>query len=336
LMHRFTVWVTAFAALVISAGATSAMQFTLVREPGLVSELVSINATGEIEAGDVEAFANVLDQYFAGDAPVPHPTVSFDSPGGDPVIGLDLSRLIRALELPTHVPPGAVCASACTIAFIGGVRRTVLGDFLIHAASAAADVSTIGSEDLRDLLNGVQALGTALIANEREMLGSTNMTEMALAIPSEQVLPLDDAQLRDWHVISYAMRPSQRFTAETGPLSKCGDNDWVFGQETEARIVLCHDDLRVARDAVAVEAAVARLSSSSAAEQVMREQPLFEAAWESCESTRDLADPYWRDDIATCVRAAFTARLAELQALITYYDVRTSDPALKWTRPKPE
>ena len=70
----------------------------------------------------------------------PVTTVVFNSPGGEPFIAMKLARIIRQLSLQTSVGRRAVgranpnstklvdtgyCASACTLAFLGGVRRTV-------------------------------------------------------------------------------------------------------------------------------------------------------------------------------------------------------------------
>ncbi len=49
--------------------------------------------------------------------------VGFNSPGGNIAKALELGRLIRAFGLDTVQKKRAECASACALAFMGGVRR---------------------------------------------------------------------------------------------------------------------------------------------------------------------------------------------------------------------
>jgi hypothetical protein len=54
--------------------------------------------------------------------------IELDSPGGSLVGGMVLGRAIRAYGFQTNVGEGQVCASACVLAFMGGVSRYVSGD----------------------------------------------------------------------------------------------------------------------------------------------------------------------------------------------------------------
>jgi hypothetical protein len=54
--------------------------------------------------------------------------VELDSNGGSLVGGMVLGRAIRAYGFATSVGEGQVCASACALAFMGGVSRYVSGD----------------------------------------------------------------------------------------------------------------------------------------------------------------------------------------------------------------
>ena len=49
--------------------------------------------------------------------------VSFNSPGGNVYKAMDVGRLIRKLNLSTAQPRFQECASACSLAFLGGVQR---------------------------------------------------------------------------------------------------------------------------------------------------------------------------------------------------------------------
>jgi len=72
--------------------------------------------------------------------------VVLEGPGGRVSVGLQLFRMLRERKLATRVDRG--CASACTLAFLGGVRRTVSpsGRLGFHAASFPG----MGESDMQD------------------------------------------------------------------------------------------------------------------------------------------------------------------------------------------
>jgi hypothetical protein len=61
--------------------------------------------------------------------------VVLEGPGGRASAGFEIFRMIRSARLATRVD--TVCASACTIAFLGGVERTISpsGRLGFHRAS---------------------------------------------------------------------------------------------------------------------------------------------------------------------------------------------------------
>jgi hypothetical protein len=67
------------------------------------------------------------------------PEVWLNSGGGSVNGGSRLGYAIRALRFNTVVPAGAECHSACTMAFLGGVHRTIVGKLGIRAMSPAGD-----------------------------------------------------------------------------------------------------------------------------------------------------------------------------------------------------
>lgn len=80
-----------------------------------------ITVTGEFRQGDDRKLVRALLET-EGTA-----IVQFDSPGGSLIAGLAMGRAIRLNGATTQVPDGATCASACGLAWLGGVRRA-LGD----------------------------------------------------------------------------------------------------------------------------------------------------------------------------------------------------------------
>jgi hypothetical protein len=73
-------------------------------------------------------------------------------PGGRGSVGFALFKLLRERKLATHVERG--CASACTIAFLGGVERSVSqsGRLGFHAASFPG----MGESDMHDVNRGIR------------------------------------------------------------------------------------------------------------------------------------------------------------------------------------
>jgi hypothetical protein len=108
---------------------------------GEVTEVTAVYAVGQIVAGSADDLEAFLDR----NAVKPGVTVFLHSPGGDVDEGLAIGRLFRKRLLRTNIgqvshlqrplggpyqqfgpnEPG-VCASACSMAFLGGVQRSVM------------------------------------------------------------------------------------------------------------------------------------------------------------------------------------------------------------------
>lgn len=95
------------------------------------------------------------------------------SPGGNARIGNQAGRLIRSSGLPTRIPAGWACFSACNFLFMGGVARFVDpgGLFMVHMFTHTGDRQTIRQEVARGEDNTVSLIGeieqqSALLASE--------------------------------------------------------------------------------------------------------------------------------------------------------------------------
>lgn len=127
-----------------------------------------IYAVGEFTSGTSNAFNTFITEH----AIKPGAVVAFHSPGGNLVEGLAVGEAIRAHSLDTIVAqpsanPGSglvqriasdapgVCASACSMAYLGGVNRRMLtgSRYGVHDAASTAS----GGGDLLDL--GQKAAG---------------------------------------------------------------------------------------------------------------------------------------------------------------------------------
>jgi hypothetical protein len=77
------------------------------------------------------------DEFAIKTAPLPSAFIAFSSDGGSLLAGLRIGEAIRRKKFSTVVPDGRRCASACALAWLGGVERFIGTDGRIrfHAAS---------------------------------------------------------------------------------------------------------------------------------------------------------------------------------------------------------
>lgn len=221
--------------------------------------------TGEIVAGDAERLMEIYAGPGGGDRALDRPSrdafpeVWLDSPGGDPFEGFRIGEVIRELQLATVVPEGAYCASACTMAFLGGVERRIEGPYLIHAASPGE-----GVDDMSQILDTVQWFAAAYVGYARRMVGDATVAEAALAFgaggPDHDALALDDASLRDWGVITVAARPTQAYAPESLQTITCAE-----AAPARVSALMCND-LPLGRYDARIGAALATLADLSARE----------------------------------------------------------------------
>lgn len=55
-----------------------------------------------------------------------------NSGGGDLEAGIKIGEIARSNEMTTWIPKNAICASACAVAYLGGVIRSTFGRYGIH------------------------------------------------------------------------------------------------------------------------------------------------------------------------------------------------------------
>lgn len=95
------------------------------------------------------------------------------SPGGNARIGNQAGTLIRQAGIPTRIPAGWACFSACNFLFMGGVARFVDtgGEFIVHMFTHTSDRQAIRSQVARGEDNTIGLIGdieqdSALLASE--------------------------------------------------------------------------------------------------------------------------------------------------------------------------
>lgn len=166
---------------------------------------IRILAEGVIQQDTGEKFKEFLKdrQHHQHELP-PRPTVVFDSPGGSVTGGMELGRAIRANQLDTELEPSystehetlvenALCASACVIAFSGGMTRTVQpGSALgIHQFSG-------GNRDLGE--SQAQVTVVVLSSYFREMGIGSAMLDTASLTPASSMYWVTDVEAKRYRI----------------------------------------------------------------------------------------------------------------------------------------
>ena len=100
------------------------------------------------------------------------------SPGGNAQVGNEAGRLIRKLGIPTRIPAGWACFSACNFLFMGGPIRMVDpgGLFVVHMFTHAGDRSYVtsqvkkGDKSTLDLIGEVEQNSALLATDDNDFL----------------------------------------------------------------------------------------------------------------------------------------------------------------------
>lgn len=124
-------------------------------------------AEGAIDDALVPRLQAALTQH----APIDE--IWFRSPGGNARVGNEAGLLIRKTGIPTRIPAGWACFSACNFMFMGGVGRIVDpgGLFIVHMFTHTGDRALIkeelkkGEQSTISLIGEVEQ-GSAMLASE--------------------------------------------------------------------------------------------------------------------------------------------------------------------------
>jgi hypothetical protein len=123
--------------------------------PGIM-DFRFIYADGVIAPGTADRFSRFVKDKQISDGAV----VIFNSSGGSVGEALEIGRLIRAARFDTDVGPkngkDGVCFSACSLAFLGGVRRTIGTNMLfgVHRVSTTASLTSSEALDIGQITIG--------------------------------------------------------------------------------------------------------------------------------------------------------------------------------------
>lgn len=130
--------------------------------------------------------------------------VTFASPGGNPHKAMELGRTIRRLGLATFQPRGLDCASACALAFIGGVNRIAeAGAIGIHKTTFTPDARMTPGEAAAT----IQALSAITVEYLKEMGVDSDFYYLSLKYESDDVRYLSRSEMTALRVTTTGISP---------------------------------------------------------------------------------------------------------------------------------
>ena len=140
-----------------------------------------IYAEGQIEVNTPDRFSRFARANLS--KLPPGRIVSLDSPGGSMFAGIKLGQVIRRLGFETQLLGGQVCASACALAFLGGVERGFEGDgkFGVHQVSSSSGSIGDGPTQITivAVASYIESMGVDRRLLERRFSGSTKLNLLA-------------------------------------------------------------------------------------------------------------------------------------------------------------
>ena len=139
------------------------MKFTLET----INGVRVLKAEGQID----EDLAARMQEALKTNAPVQE--IWIRSPGGIARAGNEAGKIIRASGIPTRIPAGWACFSACNFVFMGGAIRFVDqgGYFVVHMFTHVADKQAVKSELSKGTDQAIGLIGdveqdSAMLASE--------------------------------------------------------------------------------------------------------------------------------------------------------------------------
>jgi hypothetical protein len=100
------------------------------------------------------------------------------SPGGNALVGNEAGKLIRAAGIPTRIPAGWACFSACNFVFMGGPVRSVDpgGVFMVHMFTHVSNHEQLdsamdkGTDQTAALIGDIEQDSAMLASDDNDFL----------------------------------------------------------------------------------------------------------------------------------------------------------------------
>jgi len=131
-----------------------------------------LKAEGVIDADAAVRLKDALKQYN------PIDEIWLRSPGGDARVGNEAGMMIRKEGIPTRIPQGWACFSACNFVFMGGPARFIDdgGHFVVHMFTHLGDKDAVHAEvsqsadDALALISGLEQDSAMLASEDNDFL----------------------------------------------------------------------------------------------------------------------------------------------------------------------
>jgi hypothetical protein len=205
-------------AIVASTGVAAALEYRPLSNDG---EMPIVVVSGDFEAGEQ------LDGFMAAVTQIGAKAVTFNSPGGSVGTAIRLGRIIRAAGLGTIQVRQLECASACSLAFVGGVQRVAdPGSIGVHRSSFAPDAGMTAD----DAVARIQAGTAEIISYLNEMGVDPKLLAIALSYDKSDMRYLSSSEMADLRVTSGATGdvswtpPTPTPQAYPGPTARADDH----------------------------------------------------------------------------------------------------------------
>lgn len=140
--------------------------------------------------------------------------VTFRSPGGNIQKAMDLGRLIRRLGMGTAQFRASECASACSLAFLGGVIRFAeAGSIGVHKSSFQGEVPF----STQEAVSAVQQITADVITYMIEMGVDPALLQLSLQYDSNDIRYLSMSEMAKYKVVTFVPDADQSTVASAVP-----------------------------------------------------------------------------------------------------------------------
>ncbi|GLQ77319.1 hypothetical protein GCM10007881_08350 [Mesorhizobium huakuii] len=191
--------------IVAAASSAKALEYKPVSSPG---ELPFLIVSGEFGVNErLDEFSRAVTSSGAR-------VVVFDSPGGSIGSAMQLGRMIRAAGLDTLQVRQLQCASACSLAFMGGVRRVAdPGSIGVHRSSFAPESGMSTDEAVAN----VQAVTAEIMSYMAEMGVDPKLMAVALSYDRSDMRYLSASEMGELRVTNISTTPPSIDTSRVSP-----------------------------------------------------------------------------------------------------------------------
>lgn len=189
-MRAYLAIVAAWIALFLCSPAIAGVQLrTVTLESG--ATLIVIDGEFELKDDPVELAKMVLSSNAK--------LATFNSNGGNVHTAIQFGRAIRRLGLSTIQIRSAQCASACALAFVGGVNRDAEpGAIGVHRSSFSEDAGLDG----QSAVAAIQAVTAEILTYLVEMGVDPKLLQLSLTTDSSDMRYLTSSEMAQLHVTS--------------------------------------------------------------------------------------------------------------------------------------